>query len=190
MTIVLSDFKNQIKDVVRPNRFRVEFYVNSSVWRTLADTDSASVSDAQRISSDTYKLQFVVKAASLPQRTIGQVEYKRYGLTAKYIGDPTFEDIDITFINDYEMLGRRFIDGWMEQVVSFEGNKRLVSQNTAKGSSMVLYQLGRNGEPLRGYEFFDIWPKTVAQTDLNMESNDQVSDFAVTFAYSYWKAVS
>jgi hypothetical protein len=189
MSVLLSDFKNNVKDVVRPNRFRVEFYLSSSVFASLEDVDSSSVADAQQVSSDIYKLQFMVKASSLPGRSISPIEYKRHGATIKYVGDPTYEDIDVTFINDDEMTARRLIDGWMEQIAGFEGNKRLSSEFIIKDSYMIIYQLGRDGNPVRGYELLGVWPKVCQATDLNMESTDQISEFVTTFAYSYWRIV-
>lgn len=164
--ITLNGFRANLKDLARPNRFLMVF------TRPFAGVNLQDIS-------------FLAKGAALPGRTIDQVEANWQGMTAKIGGDPTFNDFTVTFINDYEMRAKRYIEAWIDFIDTMKSNVRSAPADYVDNGCIV-HQLGRNGESLRAYNLVNAWPGDMADIDLNMDSNSQMAEFAVTFKYDYF----
>jgi len=50
-------------------------------------------------------------------------------------------------------------------------------------------QLGRDDAVLATYEFFNMWPTTLGQIELDTEGGDALTTTDVTFAYSHFERV-
>jgi hypothetical protein len=64
-------------------------------------------------SAGDLKLPFMCKAASLPASTLGTVSVPYFGRTIKLAGDRTFEEWEVTIINDEDFLVKNAIEEWM-----------------------------------------------------------------------------
>jgi hypothetical protein len=51
---------------------------------------------------------------------------------------------------------------------------------------MDVYQLDRNGVPVKHYKFIDAFPTEVSAIELNFDTNNQIEEFTVTLQYNYW----
>ena len=51
-----------------------------------------------------------------------------------------------------------------------------------------VYQLNREGEVLRKYRFFDVFPTNISQIDLSYDSSDTLEEFTVELQVQYWEA--
>ncbi len=163
MSIKLSDFKANVQDVARPNRFLVQFLDDS--WEE--------------------PFQFLVKSVSLPNRTIGNIELNWQGMKAKIAGDPTFDDITFTFLNNYEFDIKNYIEKWLEKISTMSTNER--TAHAEYKSEIKLTQLGRTAdEVLAEYVLVGAYPITMDSIELNHESNDTVEEMSVTFTLDYF----
>ena len=54
----------------------------------------------------------------------------------------------------------------------------------------VVTQYGKTGNVLKTYKFVGVFPQDVAPIDLDWGSNDSIEEYAVTFAYQWWEAIS
>ena len=131
-------------------------------------------------------LQFYCKAATLPSSIIGEVNVPYLGRVAKYPGDRQFEDWTIDIINDQGMSLRNAFELWGELFNSYAGNSTPFPNPRGAFGSAVVAQLARDYTPIKWYQFFDIWPDNIASVQLGYDQNDTVSDFQVTFKYSYF----
>lgn len=166
MGISLNDFKARVQDVARPNRFLLTF------------TSPVGGADAETMS-------YLCKGAQALGKTIGEIALNWQGMQTKIAGDPVFDDISLTFINDYEQRGRKTIEDWMLFIANQLTNER--EDQGAYKVDAVLQMLGRKeGEVIATFNIFGMWPKTLEPLDLNTESTDQMSEFTCIFGLDYW----
>lgn len=132
------------------------------------------------------QLQFFCKAATLPSSILGEVNVPYLGRMAKYPGDRQFEDWTIDVINDQGMSLRNAFEYWNELFNSYAGNATAYPNPRAAFGSATVAQLSRNYQVVKWYQFFDVWPENIASVQLGYDQNDTVSDFQVTFKYSYF----
>jgi len=132
------------------------------------------------------QLQFFCKAATLPSSILGEVNVPYLGRMAKYPGDRQFEDWTIDVINDQGMSLRNAFEYWNELFNSYAGNATAYPNPRAAFGSATVAQLSRNYQVVKWYQFFDLWPENIASVQLGYDQNDTVSDFQVTFKYSYF----
>ena len=133
------------------------------------------------------KLPFMCKMASLPASTITPIETHYFGRPIKLSGNRTFEDLNLTIINDEDFKVRNALEAWSNSINALERNIRTLpsSQTSLYKSTAEVQQLGQNGDILRTYKFVGVWPTTIAQIDLDW-SNEAVQEFQCTFAVDYW----
>jgi len=164
--ISIEEFKQQIRDFVRPNRFLV--FVQSPF---------GSLSEEERI---------LCQSSSIPDYQISSIELKYLGNTIKIGGDYNFSSITLTFLNDYEFKVRKFFEKWIKGISSVNFENNLYINEYLSNSIIKLHQLGRNFEILRTYVFYYCLPVNLSNIELNMESNNQIESFSVEIQYGYW----
>lgn len=134
------------------------------------------------------KLPFMVKASSLPASTLGNIDVPYFGRKIKVAGDRTFEDWNVTVINDEDFLIRNAMEQWSASINSHQGN--ITSFGSASPlqykATATIKQFSKTGAVLREYTFNGLYPTSVAAIEMNWETTDQIEDFQVTFAYDWW----
>lgn len=183
MTLSLSQFRANVTDVARPNRFWVSIGDPSNDIALYGNDNGSALSKTPWLA----KNEFLAKTTSLPGRTVGNIELNWQGMKYNIAGDPTFDDITFTFINNYEWDIRGFFEGWLQSISEMATNER--SQPGAYKSDVVtMQQLGRvEGDVLATYKLIGAYPTSVAAIDLSMESNDGTEEISVTMKYDYFE---
>lgn len=179
----LSQFRANVTDVARPNRFWVSIGDPSNDIATFGANNDASLSTWEA------KHEFLAKSGSLPGRTIGNIELNWQGMKYNIAGDPTFDDITLVFNNSYEFDLRKFFEDWIEVMAKMSTNER--SEPGAYKSDVIqLQQLGRTqADILATYKLIGAYPTSLSTIDLSMESNDQVEEITCVFKYDYFEIV-
>ena len=173
-SIKLTDFKSQLRDAARPNRF----------WVTIGNHAGDNTTGAGSMAwSD--QMPFLAKTTSLPNRTIGNIELNWQGMKAKIAGDPTFDDITFTFINDYDWNVKNFMETWLEQIAAMDGNTRTAHESYKV--DVTLEQLGRDGETISKYILIGAYPISMDSIELSQESSDTVEEVTVSLTYDFFK---
>jgi hypothetical protein len=116
MSVKLEEFKKQLSNIVRPNRFLV--YV----------TPPVSMQEG-RITADALK--FWAQSASIPDRTFNEIPIKYFGMEYKIPAAEVTQDLIVNFIMDEEYDVREFFETW-----AFLINDRRTSQ---KGYAQDLF---------------------------------------------------
>ena len=100
MPSMIQDFLSNFTDVAKPSRFEVTI-------------GSKSYNDI-----DPNKLILRCETAELPSRTYATAEQK-FGSNPveKFPYQVQFNDLNLTFIVDDDMLAKYFFDGWLEAVI-------------------------------------------------------------------------
>ncbi len=133
------------------------------------------------------KIQFLCKTASLPGQTIAPLEMKYKGLTVKLAGDRTFEDWTVAIYNDTEFSARTAIEAWMQDIVPLDSSTVTSTGYEYMVDKATVTQLGRDDSRIATYEFFNMWPTTLAAVELDAEGGDGLTTSDVTFAYSHFE---
>ena len=140
-------------------------------------------------SAADIKVPFMIKAASLPASTIGQIEVPYFGRKVKLAGDRTFAEWTVTIINDEDFLVRNAMEQWMNSINSHAGNVREFGSASPLlyKSDAQITQFSKTGVPIREYGFRGLFPTEIAAIDMAWETTDAIEEFTVTFQYDYWE---
>ena len=135
------------------------------------------------------KGQFVCKGAQLPASTIDNTPVNYRGRQVNFAGERTFAPWTVTVLNDNDFLIRNAMEAWMNGINNNVSNTGLV--NPAQYQvDMEVFQLDRNGNPIKAYKFVDAYPTEVGAIELNFDTNNQIEEFTITFQYNYWTSTS
>jgi hypothetical protein len=132
---------------------------------------------------------FLVKAASLPGTALGTIEIPYRGRRIKVPGDRTFGDWSITIINDNKFQLRNLFELWVNNIQAMERNVASSEFTNLAGpifQDWQVNQLDRTGQPLKAYKLIGCFPTDISSIDLSYEATDQIEEFSVTLAYSYF----
>jgi hypothetical protein len=155
-------FKQVLADGLRANRFLVSFH------------DPISTSD----------MSFFVKSTTIPDKTLGMVEVAWMGQKIKLAGDPTFNDWSCTFVCDTNLTARKVIEAWYSLACETITNTR-GTQLTYKHKITVEILNGVN-ETVKKVALIGAFPTSLGELAVAHDSNDQVMEFTVNFAYDYF----
>ena len=178
----ISDFKGAlVGGGARPNLFEVEL-------TTLPAGISWNASD----------FSYMCKAATLPASNIANIDIPFRGRIFKVAGDRTIDPWTVTIINDENFNLRNAFEEWTDLIAKLENNMGATDPEAYMVNAKV-YQLGRGSTPnaksnsgtansvLKEYEFYNIWPSTVAAIDLSYDSTDTIEEFTVDFQVQSYK---
>jgi hypothetical protein len=142
--------------------------------------------------SADIQVPFMVKGSSIPAATLGMIELPYFGRKVKIAGDRTYEDWTTSVLNDEDFGIRNAIEEWSHAINTPVGNvANLGSASPSQyKSDAQITQFSKTGIPIRTYNFVGLWPTTVAAIELAWDSNDQIEEFEVTWAYDYWEIQS
>lgn len=160
----ITDFAARFKGGVRANLFKVSLSGSPELFNSM---------------------EFLCKGASLPGQTVPAIDVGFRGRTLKVPGDRSFDDWEITILNDPEMINRSSIEAWMTRITASSANYSDFERDELGyyGQASVS-QLDRQQNVIRTYRLH-VLPTTVSAIELDMTTNDEVEDFTVTFAVNY-----
>jgi hypothetical protein len=129
--------------------------------------------------------RFVCKAAQVPSASIPAIDVPYFGRQVRLAGNRVFEPWTVTIFNDEGFTVRNALEQWMGAINTHEGNLQLSPQGTYKSDSEVVHY-GKDGSAIATYKFYGLFPTEIGAIELAWDSNDQVEEYTVTFAYDYW----
>lgn len=166
----IQDFRDNVRDVARPNRFILSI-----------------PTPPKGIGNFNEEYQYHVRSASLPGRTTGDVTNLFWqGMNYKIAGDPTYDDLTFTFLNNENFEVKKFFEMWINNINNTTTNER-VSPADYK-AVIQIDQLGKSGTVIGTYYLQGAYPKSLEALELNQETIDAVEEFTVTFSLDYWSS--
>jgi hypothetical protein len=145
------------------------------------------------LANNGQAVPFLIKAASLPGTAIGTIEVPFRGRKIKLPGDRTFADWSITIINDSNFSLRNAFETWINNIQGMQSNTSTPAFATSFTPFLnplfqdwTVNQLNRQGTPIKAYKLIGCFPTDISAIDLSFESTDQIEEFQVTLAYSYF----
>ncbi len=176
MAFSIDTFKSALAlGGARPSLFEVQLTLN---------TADATIQDGLR------KAPFLVKAASIPASNLGSFPVPYFGRQIKFAGDRTFDDWQVTVINDEDFAVRNAMEAWSKIINSHEPNLASARPNGYKAEAIVRQYSKLGGIPIATYKFIGLYPTVVSDIQLAWEATDQIEEFGVVFAYDYWERVN
>ena len=170
----ITDFKSKLTGGgARPNLFEV----------VLAFPDTAPAD-----SNVLDKSRFLVKAAALPASNITPIDIPFRGRILKIAGDRTFDTWTITVLNDTDFSIRSAFEKWMNTINKLSDNTGLNDPSSYQADAYV-HQLDRNGQTLRTYHFYDLFPTNISAIDLSYDTTDTIQEFTVEMQVHWWEAM-
>lgn len=172
----ISQFKSFLTGGgARSNLFEVElsFPINAPI---------ASVNDIVNTG------KFLIKSAALPASNVTALPVQFRGRVLNVAGDRTFETWTITIINDTDFKLRTAFERWMNYINNVASNRGETNPTNYMANAFV-YQLDRNGDTLRYYKFYDVYPTAISKIDLDY-GTDSVQEFTVEMQVLYWEAAA
>lgn len=132
-----------------------------------------------------FKVPFMVRAAGIPESTLGQYTVPYFGRQVKYAGDRTFADWTVTVINDEDFAIRNAMEAWSNFINSHDSNTRALPQQYK--STGLITQYSKDGSALRTYVFEGMYPVTIDGIQMDWSQTDAIEEFGVTFQYDLWR---
>jgi T4-like virus tail tube protein gp19 len=146
-------------------------------------------------SGSPEKASFLIRSASIPASTLGQIEVPYAGRKIKVSGDRTYSDWNITVMNDEDWGLRQAFEEWHRGINEWQGNFMIppfVDAGSTAGTykvDLAVTQFSKDGEtPIAEYAFIGAFPTEIGPIQLDWETTNQIETFDVTFAYDYWVA--
>ena len=134
------------------------------------------------------KIEFLCKAANIPAGTLVEVVVPFRGHNLKLAGERTFEDWQITVINDVEFSVRSGLEAWQEEIQAMDSGVGSTSTDYLISRAFV-EQLNKDDSVLARYEFFNMFPKNLGAIELSYDTVDALEEFTVDFTFSHWERV-
>lgn len=131
-------------------------------------------------------IEFLAKGASIPAATVPAFDVKFRGSTLKLAGDRTYENWNVTIINDIGYTTRSGLEQWQGEIQAYDGGDASLSNDYLLSRAFV-EQLGKDDSVLARYEFFNMFPTTIGAIELNFDTTDELQTFEVEFAFSHWE---
>jgi hypothetical protein len=171
-TFRVDDFKSKLTGGgARPNLFR------------------ATINFPGYAGGDVELTSFMCKAAQLPSSVIAQIDIPFRGRQLKIAGDRTFENWNITVMNESSLAVRNSFERWMNGINEHQSGTGLIDPNDYQ-ADMIIEQLGRDESVLKTCTIRGAFPVNLGAIELNYETVDTISDFTVEMAYQYWESTN
>jgi len=167
---VLDDLKTNLGMGARGNKYKV------MIAAPVGNSDDAII--------DT-----ICKGASIPAKTMGQIEVWNQGRKLIIAGDAQFENTwSLTFWNTQDLSLRNSFDDWITFIDSVETNTRgAVEHKDYMTEGAKVQQLSAtDNSVVATYEFKNLWPTNISSIELADDAVDAITEFTVDFAYSHW----
>ena len=170
------------------NTFRNNALATGGARANLFDVTITGIGATGNLSTGALaNFVFACKASQIPPMTVGVVEVPYFGRVVKLPGNKTFENWNVTIINDEDFDIRAGMEEWMASMGSHLGNINTSTNENLYGTGTVKQYPKTGGTTaIAQYDFVNIFPVNVGEIALDWSSNDAIEEFTVEFAYDYW----
>lgn len=186
----ITKFKNELKyGGARTSLFEVS--LNFPVG-LVPDANSGIGLAAGNQFAAARKINFMCKAASIPQSSVSAIDVSYFGRKVKVAGARTFEPWTITIINDEDFLIRKTFESWLAAINGHESNtvnSGITSRPETYQTQAFVSQFSKGPDtknPLRTYKFNNVFPSDISAIEVGWENENTIEEFTVTLQYDYW----
>jgi len=180
MSSNIADFRAKFKGGTRPNRFKITGTIPGS-----NDIPQGGDADPIKGDGDISETSFLVKAASMPSATIGEIIVPFRGRGLRIPGDRIFEPWTFTVLDDGKGLREKFIT-WGDKINAHVKNLTKDPSQQDDKAQWTVEMLDTKDASIRTVKLHNCWPLTISPIDLSMDVADSLSEYSVTLAYDFW----
>lgn len=127
------------------------------------------------------------ESAALPEDTLNRKEVFYFGRHIKLPGARSYQDWNVTVIEDEDFVVRDALQAWSSHINAHEGNvNRLPTAQTTLYKSVADVRMwSQTGQLLTTRQLIGVWPQYIAPIQGDW-GNDEIVRYQVTFCYDYW----
>ena len=130
---------------------------------------------------------FLVRSASLPGMTLGEIAVPYRGRSIYIAGDRAeFEPWSTTFLNDTDFMIRNAMERWSNGINNLISAKGVTNPNEYQ-VDLTVEQLDRDDTTLKTYIFRNAWPTSISAIELTSDTADAIEEFEVTWRYQHFE---
>jgi len=145
------------------------------------------------------KLKFLAKSIQTPTLSAGgPIEVQHLNRKYKVAGDPSYEDITMTMLNDMDFTARQYFEEWYSQIHRIfkngNPNDRWTSIDSefeiAGGSSeeymrdIIIEREDRKMNKVMSITLVDAFIVSIDGAELSYDSSDQIEEFTVNISFN------
>jgi len=171
---------SHFRDFARSNSFKVEFLLNREI-----------ASKSQFLSNDNnVKTEFMAKTFNIPAYDMGKHELKRMGQRIVLPATMNTGECQATFYCDDNYTQRKYLLSWFRSHV-YDNDRNIYKKvDYLKSSKIFVYQLDNQFNVVMGIRLNHAWPTSIGEIQFSHDSENQITEFPVTFAYSTYDIIS
>lgn len=178
-----SFITNMKRDGYRPNLFEILMTLPGGGATTAATT----------------QFTFKARASSIPGSSVGVAPSFYFGRQAKFAGNRSFDNWQVTVImdeTDFQVNGvRGMFERWSGLLNSHVGNVRTPSYVTPSNEGYFgraeIVPYSKDGSQLKASYYMEgCFPVDIGAMPLDWSDNDRIAEFPVTFAFQWWTSTS
>lgn len=203
----ISDFNHLLQagketDFARPNLYSVEIALpNGSTLGGVADNPNFGAFYNMADENTTLALSYMAKAVSVPGKSIGTIDAKRFGPVFKVANDLIVDTISMTFMLSEDWREHKFFEGWIGGIMGHVKEKTGSTANVINGTTRQVYTVSyyddyvsqvniipidRQGGAVASIMLNEAYPTNIGPVALAWGDAGEVATFEVTWSFRDW----
>jgi len=204
--MLISEFNEVIggEDFARNNLYSIEIYMPRG-HKGMGTSGGGEFLGKFYTGADEEKggsafLSYKAKQVSLPGKSVGTIDYKRFGPIFKVANDLIVDTTTMIFMCGEDYAEHRFFDGWISAIVGQVKHGTGHSKGSPKKHRQVytlsyyldyvgevrIIPLDRQGGAIANVVLIEAYPTTVGPIEYTWGSEGEIATFTVTWAYRDW----
>jgi hypothetical protein len=202
----ISDFNEVIgTDFARNNLYSIEIYMPRG-HKGMGASGSGEYLGKFYTGADEERggsrfLSYKAKQVSIPGKTLGTIDAKRFGPIFKVANDLIVDTTTMTFMCGEDYAEHRFFDGWISAIIGQVKHGTGVSAKSPKPTHRQVYTLSyyldyvgevriipldRQGGSIANVVLIEAYPSNVGPIEYIWGEAGEIATFTVTWMYRDW----
>ena len=142
--------------------------------------------------TSTTRTNYNIKTTFLPASISTSTTVNYLGRVFKFAGERTYPQWTCTFLNDEDFKLRNALERWSDYISGHVklGRTEQINQSLTGPldyqSSATLTQFAKNGNPIKKYTFWGLYPLTLTDIPVSWDTTNAIEEFTATFEYQYY----
>jgi len=142
--------------------------------------------------TSSTRTNYNIKTTFLPASISTSATVNYLGRVFKFAGERTYPQWTCTFLNDEDFKLRNALERWSDYISGHVklGRTAQVNQNKTGPldyqSSATLTQFAKNGNPIKKYTFWGLYPLTLTDIPVSWDTTNAIEEFTATFEYQWY----
>ena len=204
-----SNILGSTGDLARNNMYSIEIYMpRGHDGMGMTDNKEPGLLGKFYTGADEEKggakfLSYKAKQVSIPGKSIGTIDYKRFGPIYKIANDLIIDTTTMTFMCGEDYWEHRFFDGWISAIMGQVKHATGTSLGSPKKHRQVytlsyymdyvgqvnIIPLDRQGGAIAKVVLMEAYPLNLGPIEYIWGAEGEIATFAVTWAYKDWNHI-